>query len=162
MVSLVDIGPSRGSVPLRGQAMDIRGLTAEHIVVMFQDFSDLRKLVSGSSDNEVLLNLFNNFPIIVGRIIAMGCGGDWGSPDFEAMVTGARSLTLGEQWEFLQAIMKLTFPQGPKSFLDGVAALVGQADAPGWGRATTSPVQSNGASPQAGTKENAGEVLPVS
>lgn len=157
MVSLVDIGPSRGTAPLRGQAVDIRGLTAEHIVVMFQDFTDLRRLVTGNSDSEVLLNLFNNFPIIVSRIIAMGCGAEWGASDFQAQVEGARNLTLGEQWELLVAIVKLTFPQGPKSFLDGVAALVAQADAPGWGRATTSRAPSNGASPPEETSAIAGD-----
>jgi hypothetical protein len=136
--------------------MEIRGLTAEHIVVMFQDFTDLRKLVTGNNDGEVLLNLFNNFPVIVGRIIAMGCGAEWGSDDFEKMVAGARALTVGEQWQFLQEIMKITFPQGPKSFLDGVAALVGAADAPGWVRATTSPAQSNGASQPVAASETAG------
>lgn len=156
MVSLVDIGPSRGQVPLRGQAMDIRGLTAEHIVVMFQDFNDLRKLVTGNTDAEVLTNLFNNFPVIVGRIIAMGCGAEWGDADFEAQVEGARRLTLGEQWELLVAIVKLTFPQGPKSFLDGVAGLVGQSAAPGWGQATTSRAPSNGASPQGEASETVG------
>jgi hypothetical protein len=156
MVSLVDIGPSRGSVPLRGEAADIRGLTAEHIVVMFQDFTDLRKLVTGKSDVEVMTNLFNNFPVIVGRIIAMGCGANWGDADFEAQVEGARHLTLGEQWAMLVAIMALTFPQGPKSFLDGVAGLIAQADAPGWGRATTLHAQSNGASPPAEASETAG------
>lgn len=156
MVSLTDIGPSRGSVPLRGQAMDIRGLTAEHIVVMFQDFTDLRKLVSGSSDQEVMLNLFNNFPIIVARIIAMGCGADWGADNYDKMVEAARQLTLGEQWEILSSVIKLTFPQGPKSFLDGVAALVGQADAPGWARGTTSPAQSNGALQPVAASETAG------
>jgi hypothetical protein len=157
MVSLVDIGPSRATVPLRGQVMDIRGLTAEHIVVMFQDFTDIRKMVSGNSDMEVMLNLFNQFPIIVGRIIAMGCGAEWGGPDFDKMVEGAQNLTIGEQWSLLEAIIKITFPQGPKSFLDGVQGLLVQSGTPGWAPATTSPAQSSGASPQAASSATAGD-----
>ena len=155
MVSLIDIAPSRATVLIRGQDVEINGLSAEHIASILFTFPELRKLMTQDAvDREVVGSLITRMPEAVALIIAVGSGG---SPDDEKMLAAAGNLTVGEQYIFLEAIVKETFPQTLKSFLDGVAALVNQSGGHGWVPGMKSPEQSNGASPPVASSATAGE-----
>lgn len=142
MVSLVDIGPSKDKVELRGQTVEVNGLTAAHIVELMMQFPEVRKILA---EREADLGmLISQFPLAVGMIIAAGTGkaGD------QKTIDVAMTLGVGEQYEILEKMMVLTFPKGVKSFLDGVNAALVSAGARGWDQATKSPVPSSLASEQ--------------
>lgn len=153
MVSLVDIGSMKDTVTIRGQEVDINGLTAEHIVGIFYRFPDIRKLLTQlSPDPDVVGSLISRFPEAVGCIIAAACG----APDDRNAIEVATKLSIGEQYMILEKIVPLTFPQGAQNFLDGIQRLLQQADGRGWVPVTKSPAPSNGASPPVEASETAG------
>lgn len=156
MVSLVDIGPSKSLVALRGQTVEINGLTAEHIVGVLTAFPEIRKILAEKEAD--LETLVYQFPLAVGMIIAAGTGkaGDQPTIDF------AMTLAVGEQYEVMSKLVELTFPNGVQSFLDGVNAALRKAGVRGWDQAMKSPVQSSPASEQVEQKPTAGEAPPDS
>ena len=151
MVSLVDIGPSVGTVELRGQRVQVNGLTAEHIVGILISFPEVRKVLAQKEAD--LGMLISQFPLAVAMIIAAGTG----KADDEPTIAVARALGAGEQYDILEKIVELTFPKGLKSFLDGVGAALKSAGVPGWDQATKSPVQSSPASKQDDENKTVGE-----
>lgn len=159
MVSLVDIGPAIGSVTIqRGDKstnIPVQGMTAEDIAHLFFRFPELRRLVTGNADADVLGLIASQFPMVLGEIIAAVTGhmGD------EDQVVAARKLGVGEQWAILEKAMSLTFPQGAKNFLEGVFALAEQSGR-GWVPGTTSPAPSSRASVPAETKDSSGAAPP--
>lgn len=156
MVSLVDIGPSKGSVEVRGQDVEVNGLTAEHIVGILISFPEVRKvLAQKEADLGVLIA---QFPTAVAMIIAAGTG----KAEDTATIEVARGLGAGEQYDLLSKIVELTFPKGLKSFLDGVGAAMKSAGVPGWDQATKLPAQSSPASEEDDENETAGEAHPAS
>lgn len=156
MVSLVDIGPSKGVVELRGQSVDINGLTASHIVAILMQFPEVRKILAEKEAD--LGMLISQFPLAVGMIIAAGTGkeGD------QATIDVAMALAVGEQYDILSKLMELTFPKGVKSFLDGVNAAMASAGVRGWDQATKLPVPSSPASKPDEPSETAGTAPPDS
>ena len=155
MVSLVDIANVKHKpVPIRGEDIDINGLTADHIAGVMFVFPEIRRIMSQDNpDREVITSLVARLPEAVAMIIAAGTG----HSTEEEHIAAARTLGVGEQYALLEGILTATFPQGVKSFLDGVSALVNQSGAHGWAAAMKSPAQSNGASPPEGLKPTAGE-----
>lgn len=156
MVSLVDIGPSKGAVTLRGQDVEVNGLTAVHIVGIMMQFPEVRKVFAEkAADVELLVS---QFPLAAAMIIAAGTGkeGD------QATIDVAMTLGVGEQYEVLAKIVELTFPKGVKSFLDGVNAAMDSAGVRGWDQATKSPAPSSPASEQDVEKSTAGTAPPAS
>lgn len=150
MVSLIDIGPSKGTVDLRGQQLDVIGLTAKHLVGVMISFPEIRKILA---EREADLGvLVAQFPLAVGMIIAAGTG----HADEEDHIEIAQNLPVGEQFEILKKLMELSFPKGPQSFLDGVGAALRSAGVPGWDQATKLPEQSSPASEQDDEKRTAG------
>lgn len=156
MVSLVDIGPSKGSVKLRGQDVDANGLTAEHIVGIMISFPEVRKVLAQKEADLGLL--ISQFPAAVAMIIAAGTG----KAEDEATISVARQLAAGEQYDLLAKIVELTFPNGVQSFLDGVGVALKAAGVPGWDQATKSPAPLSPASEQEGASETAGTARPDS
>jgi len=154
MVSLIDIANSKTTVPLRGQDVEVTGLTADHIGTILSVFPEVRRLLTGNTDAEIITSLISRMPEAVALMIAAGTCGD---PLNDKFIAVARGLAIGEQFTVLEAIVKQTFPQTLKSFLDGVAALVNQSGARGWAPAMTSPEPSNVASPRDDQKQTAGE-----
>lgn len=154
MVSLVDIGPSVGSVELRGSTVEVNGLTAEHIVGVLISFPEVRKiLASKEADLGILIA---QAPLAISRMIAAGTG----KPDDEPTIEFARTLGAGEQFEVMSKVFELTFPKGLQSFLDGVGAALKSVGAPGWDLATKLPAQSLPASKEDAPSETAGTAPP--
>jgi hypothetical protein len=156
MVSLVDIGPSKGEVEVRGQMVEVNGLTAAHIVELMMQFPEVRKILAEKEAD--LGMLITQFPLAVGMIIAAGTGktGDKDTIDV------AMWLSVGEQYDLLSKMMELTFPKGVKSFLDGVRGAMDSAGVRGWDQATKSPAPSSLASEQGDQNETAGTAPPDS
>lgn len=156
MVSLVDIGPSKGSVTLRGSEVGVNGLTAQHIVGVMMAFPEVRKIMANKSAD--LGILIAQAPNAIGIMIAAGTG----KADDEATIDFANGLAVGEQYDLMSKIFELTFPNGLQSFLDGVKAALKAAGVPGWDLATKLPVLSSPVSEQGETSETAGTVPPGS
>ena len=158
MVSLLDIAEIKFFATIRGKQIEVRGVLAEHLALLFHRHPELKKVWVGKTDTEVWQSLINQLPLVVAEIIAIGCGAEPDAKDYDKHVDAARKLAVGEQWEVLRKIGEATFPQGPKAFLDGVAAAAGlPPDALGWGQAMKSQLQSPDASPQVDQSESAGE-----
>src|SRR4051812_32375311 len=137
MVSLVDIGPSKGTVTLRGQEVEVNGLTASHIVGILLQFPEVRKILAEKEADLQLL--ISQFPLATGMIMAAGTGKEADPATIEV----AMKLGVGEQYDLLAKIVELTFPKGVKSFLDGVNAAMDSVGVRGWDQATKLPVQSS-------------------
>lgn len=160
MVSLVDIakkGSSQATVPIRGEDMQVNGLTAEQIADIFMEFPEIRRMVTGNvPDPAALQSLLSRFPEAAGLILAAGTGVNLeNKEEREAAVAAARSLSLGEQFDLFDKILECTFPRGVQNFLDGVQKHIGGGGR-GWAPGTTSPAPSNAASPTGGSSETAG------
>lgn len=148
MVSLIDIGDMKAKVPLRGQDIEVNGITAEHLVVLFHAYPELRKVFTGQVDGDVISSLINQAPLAVAHIVALATGYEpEDGSKFEKACAAARKLAVGEQFAILHKCAEITFPQGAKSFLDGVGAAVGlPPGALGWDQVTKSPAPSSVAS----------------
>lgn len=154
MVSLVDIGPSNGSVTLRGQQVEVNGLTASHIVGVLIAFPEVRKVLANKSAD--LGVLIAQAPLAIGRMIAAGTG----KADDTPTIDFANSLGVGEQYEIMSKVFELTFPKGMQSFLDGVGAALKAAGVPGWEVAMKLPEPSSNASEQEEGSATAGTAPP--
>jgi hypothetical protein len=160
MVSLIDIGPAKTKVQIRGQEFEVVGLAAQNIAEILLQFPELRRmLVQGSVGKDVIESLMMRIPDAVELLVAAACGVDVSDEkQREEALPKVKNFTLGEQYEVIEAMLGITFPRGINSFMAGIQGLFEQADGAG-GRvpATRSPAQSNGASPQDETSENAGD-----
>lgn len=156
MVSLVDIGPSKGVAEVSGQSVEVNGLTASHIVGILLQFPEVRKILAEKEADLQLL--ITQFPLAAAMIMAAGTG----KADDQATIDVAQGLAVGDQYELLSKIVELTFPKGVKSFLDGVNAALRSAGVRGWDQAMKSPAQSSLASEQGEQSETAGTAHPDS
>ncbi len=142
MVSLVDIGPLTKTLQFRGEEVKVQGVAADALFHMLAQYPEMRMLMSGSyQPSDIVSGLFQIVPGVIGDIIAAGLG----HAGNEKEAAGARALTIGEQFEFVKAIVDVTFPGGIASFVEGLRGLAQGVDARGWGQATRSPAQSNSA-----------------
>jgi hypothetical protein len=155
MVSLVDIGPSKGTVTVRGQNVEVNGLTATHIVGILMAFPEVRKILAEREADLQLL--ISQFPLAVAMILAAGTGKE----SDDATIQVALTLGVGEQYELLAKIVELTFPKGLKSFLDGVNAAMDSVGVRGWDQAMKSPVQSSPVSEPDEQSKTAGTAPPA-
>lgn len=154
MVSLVDIGPLRDEVDLRGKKVETRGVSASTIFMLLSNSDELRRIFAGREINgEMLVTLVEQAPLAVAEIIAAGTGkaGDAPTIDF-----AFRELAAGESYDLLKSILGMTFPRGVQSFVEELTALARKAEERGWARVTRSPVQSSAASGQDTTSTDAG------
>lgn len=152
MTSLLDIGPLTENVEVNGQKISVRGLSANAMFELLRDIPELRLLMAQKMlDNDNAASLISQIPVAVGGVIAAATG-HLGEEDH---INAALQLPAGVQLEFLEAIVRLTFPRGIKSFLDGLFALVPQG-ASGWDQAGKSQGPSSGVSAQDTAPKTAG------
>lgn len=121
MVSLVDLAEMKANVKIRGQDVEVSGVTADTLVRLMTEAPEIRRVLAGKALGEELAqNLLMQGPHIVAVIIAAGCG----HGNDEKQIAGAKKLTVGEQAMLLNKIIEVTFPQGLGVFLDGLADLL--------------------------------------
>jgi hypothetical protein len=148
MVSLVDVGPVREKVQVRGQDIEIRGLSADFLFTLLTKSNELRQLMAQRAiDWEDTMALVNQAPMAIAECIACATGKQG---DAETIGFALTELYAGETLEIVTPVFRLTFPKGVKSFVDGLTGLAQEATGRrGWAAATKSPEPSPGASAQA-------------
>lgn len=123
MPSLTDIGSLADSVEINGKKIDVLGISAEGLVVLIGRFPELRRLLTGNTDQETIDALTGKLPEAVGAIIAISTG----SPGDAAAEKVARSLPVGSQVEILKKTWAMTFPRGVKDFLAALETITAEA-----------------------------------
>lgn len=136
MAGLLDIAPAVEAVEIRGNAVDVYGVSVKGIAYLLQRFPELRMMMSGKSvDPEALLAVGGD---AVAAIIAAGTG----YPGDKQAEEIAGKLALDEQADLLAAIVKLTMPGGIGPFvqkLNGLGlVLSAEGEASGGAQATKS------------------------
>lgn len=154
MVSLIDLGPLRDRVELRGQEIETRGASVSVIFDLLSNSDELRRIFAAQMlEGDLLYNLIQQAPLMVAKLIAAGTG----KQDDPATIEFAfRELNAGEQYDLLKSILKLTFPRGVQSFVEELTALARTAEERGWARVTKLPEQSSAASGQDTQSNNVG------
>lgn len=143
MPSLLDIGELTETVEIRGKSLEVQGVSAADLVALLQDFPELRKLMTGNADADVIQSLVAKLPDAVAAIIAIGTG----TPGDAKVKKQAKRLAVGEQVDLLTRIWRLTFPRGIRDFTEALEALATEvAGEYGKVQDMKSPGQSNNAS----------------
>jgi hypothetical protein len=143
MVSLVDIGPLTEKVPYRGHDIEVSGISADYVFTLLRDLPEARLAFAGKElSGDVVQTLINSAPRLCASIIAASIG----HPGDEKEIDQAQRMSAGETALFMQPIIKMTFPQGLRVFIDGLTATVDAAGGPGWGRDMRLQEQSKSAS----------------
>ena len=110
MTTLLDIAELKEHVLVRGQKIDVVGISAEGIAVLLFEFPELRAMMTGTADmqKDAAGTLMQKFPKAIGHIIAAGTG----YPGDQKAIAFASKLGVSEQLAILSAIWKLTFAEG--------------------------------------------------
>jgi hypothetical protein len=119
MPSLIDIGDLTETVEIRGKQLEVQGVSAADLVVLLQNFPELRKVMTGLADADVVQSLIAKLPDAVAAIIAIGTG----TPGDAKAESQAKRLAVGEQVDLLTRIWRLTFPRGIRDFTEALEAL---------------------------------------
>lgn len=117
MSSLLDLAAQQTTVSVGGKDIDVFGISAEGIAHLLQRFPALLKAMSGGGVTQA--DLIKTAPGAVAAIIASGCGQP-GNAKAEAI---AAKLGLEAQLDLVNAILKLTFPNGVGPFVAKMEAL---------------------------------------
>lgn len=120
MVSLVDIAPLARAVPVQGDTVSVRGVSALGVASLIMRFPELRALIAGKDTNVTVDRIMEVAPQAVASIIAAGCGAE-GDPRAEEV---ASQLPVGEQLALLTAVLELTLPNGIGPFVKQVEGLL--------------------------------------
>jgi hypothetical protein len=132
MAGLLDIAPLTETVEIRGQAIEVSGLTARDLVYLIREHESVRKLMSGVQVGAT--EILTAAPDAVCSIIA---GGLRKLGDAETAAAVDR-LDLDAQIELLSAILRLTMPKGVGPFVQRLQALGNLVS--GGGLSVSSPV----------------------
>lgn len=122
---LLDLAPASETVPIRGKNLAVSGVSAKGIISLLRRFpamADIFTAESGASDVEKLSGLVVAIGgDLVGAVIAAGLG----HPGDEKREQVAAGLGAGEQFDLVEAIVRVTFPNGIAPLVEKVRALRG-------------------------------------
>lgn len=119
MSSLLDLGPLTEEVEIRGVKLTVRGLTTANVFKLFSDVPDMQEMLSQmGTAGAVMMNLA---PDLFAKIIAIATG----SPGDAAMEARAKELGAADQMMILNAVQRLSFPQGFGPFVEQITKLAG-------------------------------------
>jgi hypothetical protein len=123
MADLLDIAPSTASeaVWIGGHRISVRGVSIDTVASLIAKFPELRALVNGGWDEDIVPRVIQFCGRAVGPIIAAGCG-HFGEEAYEQR---AAQYVLEYQVKLLKAIIGLTFPNGIGSFAEDLTGLIG-------------------------------------
>lgn len=116
MPSLLDFVPQSEMV----HGVKVYGLGITAIAILISEHPVLAQISMGSGAKYA--DVLSSAPIAVPAVIAAGCGG---LADKDTMAK-AESLPIDVQLDFLEAIGRLTFPQGFGPFLERLSTLKGK------------------------------------
>lgn len=114
-MKLSDLRPQTISVC----GVDVYGISVQDMADLFNRYPDLNKLISGTDIS--VQSVLKTGPQAVAAIIAAGCR-ELGNTEAEK---SALALVLDQQVEFIEAIVKLTFPGGVGPFVERLNAIAG-------------------------------------
>lgn len=123
MVSLLDITPSSArhvQVEVRGQKVDVNGISLGDIAYLIQAFPEVKDLFSGKDVNLSIDDILQQAPGMVYELIACGTGS---RADTKAIGV-ASNLSIEEQAELMEAIMGETFKGGLRPFVERVKRML--------------------------------------
>jgi hypothetical protein len=154
MVSILDIGPLTEDVEIAGTKIPVNGISARAVFGLLLNYPQLRRVFAQKGlDGDMVQELVARAPETLAEIIASGLG----HPDEEDYIKWAGNRSIGEQYDLLAAIFRLTFPKGPKSFLDGLQNAMASVGGPGWDQATKSQEASSAVSAPDTESKTAGD-----
>lgn len=117
MVGLIDTASAVETVTIGKVKVEVPGISAHGISILLRRFPELRKMMSRKgADAELLMKMG---PDIVVAAIAAGLG----LPGDEAEEARARVLTFGPQLDLIEAILRVTFPDGLLPFVQKLERL---------------------------------------
>lgn len=156
MVSLVDLGKLREDVELRGKKLEVRGLSADFIFQLLTKSNELRLLIAQRKiDPDNIAQLINQAPVAVAECIAAATGK---MGDAETIGFALTELGAGETADLIGPILRMTFPKGVKSFIEGLADLAREATGGrGWEAVMKSQEPSRASSEPATASEKPGD-----
>lgn len=111
MATLLDVSSSASKVKVGGVEVDVYGVSGEGIASLMRRFPEIAKLMSGSIDKSALFKLG---PVALAAFIAAGTG----APDDAATEKAAAKLSVGDQVNLIEEILKRTFPGGVGPFVE--------------------------------------------
>jgi len=122
MADLLDIATLTASevVRINGERIAVRGLHGNAVASIVSRFPDLKRLASGDFGNNIVPVLIELFGASIGSIIAAGCG-HLGDEKYEQHANV--NLLMEDQLKLLDAIIRLTFPNGFGSFVNRLSSL---------------------------------------
>jgi hypothetical protein len=115
---LRDLAGTAEKVTVRGQAIEVPGLSIDGIAQLLNRFDEVRGWLSGGAVDLSAEALVGTGPHLVAAVIAAGTG----APGDEQAEAVASDLAVGEQLALLEAIMRVSFPDGLGNFLNRLTA----------------------------------------
>lgn len=125
MAILPDLAPTE-TVMVRGKPVPVVGVPVKDIaalLIRFPEFGALFGMANKTLDTARLLGMGD---AVVAAIIAAGLG-RLGDQEEEAIASG---LVLEEQFDLIEAVMRLTMPKGAGPFVTRVMAFMGTLELP--------------------------------
>lgn len=117
MVGLIDIAPLTEKVDVRGAKIEVYGVSAKGVAMLLGRFPELRMMMSGKEVKaDRLMEMGGD---AVSAIIAAGIG----FPGDEEQENAAARLPITAQADLLEAILRLTLPNGLGPFVEKLTAL---------------------------------------
>ena len=123
MVGLVDIAPATERVTVRGQEIEVCGVSAAGVAQLLARFPDLRKLFAGRDVG------MEEMMAVGGELVAAIIAAGTGAPGDPAAEAAAGRLGIDEQADLLSAILRVTLPKGVGPFVEKLLALGAVLDA---------------------------------
>lgn len=158
MVSLVDIGHLSDKVQLRGNEIATQGLSAQVIVSLLQNSTELRMVFAQKKlEGDMMVALIQQAPLAIAQMIAAGTGKEG---DEDTIEFAYRQLAAGETFDLCKSIFGMTWPKGVKSFVDEVTTLLRSVEGRGWAADTKLPGASKSASKPATAQPTHGDTRP--
>lgn len=114
MASFMDISPAAESVSVAGVEVEVVGISAKGLAVLFGRFPTLLKLFAGQASDLDVKEIASLGSDVVSAIIAAGCG----YPGDRTAEDKASRLPLETQAALLAAIRRQTMPGGVENFME--------------------------------------------
>lgn len=128
MTGLLDIGPLTEEVPVGKASLTVSGLSAEDLFHLIAKYPDLRSLMDPTEGATVSPDKLLSFaPVAVSEAAACATGERGNDKAAEAF----RRLGVATQLSIINAVLRLTFPEGAGPFvvqLKALTAMVGVQD----------------------------------
>jgi hypothetical protein len=119
MVSLIDVGELSETVNIRGVEVPVTGISGRGLLGLLEKFPEVRKLFAARADEVDDTAWAKLAPDALASVIAAGTG----TPGDEAAIEVANGLPVSVQLELIEAILRLTFPDGLGPFVERMTSL---------------------------------------